>query len=86
MHINGLRLLMPFLLLGGGLVLWAVYNIFRFRGIERHTDALPVTPAEIGSGWVLGVPWACIIAVISLISCRMAAASSDPSQSIRSVA
>ena len=36
------------LLLGGGLVLWAVYNIVRFRGIERRTDPLPVTPAEIG--------------------------------------
>ena len=36
------------LLLGGGLVLWAFYNIMRFRGVERRTAALPVTPAEIG--------------------------------------
>jgi biofilm PGA synthesis protein PgaD len=36
------------LLLGGGLVVWAVYNIIRFRGVERRIDALPVTPAEIG--------------------------------------
>lgn len=35
------------LLLGGGLVLWAVYNIIRFRGIENRITALPVTPAEI---------------------------------------
>jgi biofilm PGA synthesis protein PgaD len=32
----------------GGLVVWAVYNIIRFRGVERRVDALPVTPAEIG--------------------------------------
>jgi biofilm PGA synthesis protein PgaD len=36
------------LLLGGGLVLWAVYNIVRFRGVERRTEALPVTAKEIG--------------------------------------
>ena len=36
------------LLLGGGLVLWAVYNIIRFRGVERRTAAPPVTPAESG--------------------------------------
>lgn len=36
------------LLLGGGLVLWAVYNIIRFRGVEKRIAALPVTPAEIG--------------------------------------
>jgi biofilm PGA synthesis protein PgaD len=35
-------------LLGGCLVLWAVYNILRFRGVERRTAALPVTPAELG--------------------------------------
>jgi biofilm PGA synthesis protein PgaD len=34
--------------LGGGLVLWAVYNILRFRNVEKRTAALPVTPAEIG--------------------------------------
>lgn len=39
------------LLLGGGLVLWAVYNIIRFRGVERRTTALPVTPAEIGQAF-----------------------------------
>jgi biofilm PGA synthesis protein PgaD len=36
------------LILGGGLVLWAGYNIFRFGGIEMRTAALPVTAAEIG--------------------------------------
>jgi biofilm PGA synthesis protein PgaD len=36
------------LLLGGGLLIWAVYNIIRFRGVEKRTEALPVTPAEIG--------------------------------------
>jgi len=36
------------LLLGGGLVAWATYNIIRFRGIERRTAALPVTATEIG--------------------------------------
>lgn len=36
------------LLLGGGLVAWATYNIIRFRGVERRTAALPVTAAEIG--------------------------------------
>jgi biofilm PGA synthesis protein PgaD len=36
------------LLLGGALVLWALYNIVRFRGVERRTAALPVTAAEIG--------------------------------------
>jgi biofilm PGA synthesis protein PgaD len=39
---------MVVLLLGGGLVLWAVYNIIRFRGIERRQAPLPVTPAAIG--------------------------------------
>ena len=36
------------LLLGGGLVLWAVYNILRFRNVEKRAAALPVTPVEIG--------------------------------------
>jgi len=36
------------LLLGGALVVWALYNIIRFRGVERRVDALPVTFAEIG--------------------------------------
>src|SRR3970040_769387 len=40
------------LLIGGTLVLWAVYNIIRFRDVERRTVALPVTPAEIG--WDFG--------------------------------
>jgi biofilm PGA synthesis protein PgaD len=35
------------LLLGGGLVVWALYNIIRFRGVEARTAALPVTPAQI---------------------------------------
>ncbi|HTJ96971.1 MAG TPA: poly-beta-1,6-N-acetyl-D-glucosamine biosynthesis protein PgaD [Rhodocyclaceae bacterium] len=36
------------LMLGGGLVLWAFYNILRFRGIEKRTASLPVTNADIG--------------------------------------
>jgi len=36
------------LLLGGALVVWAVYNIMRFRDDERRTGGLPVTPAMIG--------------------------------------
>ena len=36
------------LLLGGALVLWAVYNILRFGGVENRTAARPVTPVEIG--------------------------------------
>lgn len=35
-------------LLGGTLVLWAVYNILRFGGVENRTAARPVTPADIG--------------------------------------
>lgn len=35
-------------LLGGGLVLWATYNIIRFRGVEQRTASLPVTACEIG--------------------------------------
>jgi biofilm PGA synthesis protein PgaD len=35
------------LALGGGLVLWATYNIVRFRGIEHRTAALPITATEI---------------------------------------
>jgi biofilm PGA synthesis protein PgaD len=37
------------LLLGGGLLLWAGYNIFRFSGVENRTAALPVTAVEIGN-------------------------------------
>jgi biofilm PGA synthesis protein PgaD len=36
------------LLLGGGLLLWATYNILRFGGVENRAAALPVTAAEIG--------------------------------------
>jgi biofilm PGA synthesis protein PgaD len=36
------------LLMGGALLLWAAYNIYRFGGVENRTAALPVTPAEIG--------------------------------------
>ena len=35
-------------LLGGGLVLWANYNITRFSGVERRIVNLLVTPADIG--------------------------------------
>ena len=40
---------MIILLLGTCLLFWAAYNIIRFRGVERRTFALPVTPATIGS-------------------------------------
>ena len=40
--------LLVILLLGGGLLVWAVYNILRFGGVENRTAALPVTPVEIG--------------------------------------
>ncbi len=36
------------LLLGGSLVLWAIYNIIRFRGIEQRTARSAVTSTEIG--------------------------------------
>lgn len=36
------------LLLGGALVVWASYNILRFRGVERRSAARPVTVEEIG--------------------------------------
>ena len=36
------------LLLGGGLLLWAGYNILRFRGVENRTAAPPVSREEIG--------------------------------------
>lgn len=36
------------LLLGGGLVSWAFYNIIRFGGVERRVRDLPVTPAQFG--------------------------------------
>lgn len=34
--------------LGGALVVWAVYNIIRFRGVDRRVGVGPVTPLEIG--------------------------------------
>lgn len=37
------------LLLGGGLLLWAGYNILRFSGVEKRSAAAPVTAAEIGT-------------------------------------
>ena len=43
------------LLLGGGLVIWASYNIVRFGGVEKRTAALPVTPAEIGRDFGRGL-------------------------------
>jgi biofilm PGA synthesis protein PgaD len=36
------------LLLGGGLVAWAVYNIIRFRGVERRGVAAPISAAQYG--------------------------------------
>jgi biofilm PGA synthesis protein PgaD len=36
------------LLLGGGLLVWAAYNILRFGGVENRTASQPVTPLEIG--------------------------------------
>jgi biofilm PGA synthesis protein PgaD len=35
-------------LLGGGLLLWAIYNITRYRVVDRRTDALRISAAEIG--------------------------------------
>jgi len=35
-------------LLGGGIVFWANYNITRFSGVERRRVNPPVTPADIG--------------------------------------
>ena len=40
---------MVILSLGGALILWAIYNILRFRGVEKRKHALPVTAAEIGT-------------------------------------
>jgi biofilm PGA synthesis protein PgaD len=39
------------LALGGGLVVWASYNIFRFRGIERRNAMPQVSPAQIGQAF-----------------------------------
>lgn len=36
------------LLLCASLILWAVYNILRFGGVENRVAAPPVTPVEIG--------------------------------------
>ena len=36
------------LLLGGGLLIWALYNILRFGGVEKRTAALPITTQEAG--------------------------------------
>ncbi len=36
------------LALGGALVLWAVYNIIRFRGVEKRRAAPPVSATEVG--------------------------------------
>jgi biofilm PGA synthesis protein PgaD len=46
-RVVGLYSLVVFLL-GGGLVLWANYNIFRFSGAEQRISALVVSPEEIG--------------------------------------
>ena len=35
-------------LIGGGIVFWANYNITRFSGVERRRVNPPVTPADIG--------------------------------------
>jgi biofilm PGA synthesis protein PgaD len=34
-------------MMGGGLVLWALYNIVRFGGVEKRTVPIPVTALEI---------------------------------------
>jgi len=39
--------LLVILLLGGALLLWAGYNIFRFTGVERRTAPPPVTTQQI---------------------------------------
>ena len=36
------------LLLGGGLLVWAGYNIYRFRGIENRTAAPALTLMDLG--------------------------------------
>lgn len=36
------------LLLGGGLLIWAIYNILRFSGVEKRNTALPITALEAG--------------------------------------
>ena len=38
---------MIIVLQGSALVLWAVYNIVRFRDVEKRVAAAPVTPVEI---------------------------------------
>lgn len=35
--------------LGGALLVWAYYNYFRFRGIERRKHCRPVTVAELAA-------------------------------------
>jgi biofilm PGA synthesis protein PgaD len=37
------------LVLGGTLVLWATYNIIRFRGVERRTRAAPLSTEQIAA-------------------------------------
>ena len=37
------------LLLGGGLLAWAYYNYFRFRGIERRNARPVVKPVDVGA-------------------------------------
>lgn len=39
--------LLIILLLGGGLVLWASYSIFRFRGVERRSAQREVTTSAL---------------------------------------
>lgn len=39
-------------MLGGTLVVWALYNIVRFRGVEKRKAPRAVTPTEIGTHFV----------------------------------
>ena len=39
--------LLVILLLGGALLIWAGYNIFRFSGVERRTPPAPVTTQQV---------------------------------------
>lgn len=41
------------LVLCGGLVMWATYNILRFRGVERRTSGAELTPTIIGKAFAI---------------------------------
>ncbi len=43
-------------MMGGALVLWALYNIVRFGGVEKRTAPLPVTTLEIARDFCQSAP------------------------------